>query len=52
MQAIYLKNDELIGSTKNKINKSKCGENVSHLEITEAVLVYYKIVNNDYQHDS
>ena len=52
MQAIYLKNDELLGSTKNKINKSECGENVSLLEITEVVLVYYKIVNNDYQHDS
>ena len=26
-------------------------ENVPHLEITEVVLVYYNIVNNDYQQD-
>ena len=27
-------------------------ENFPHLEITEAVLVYCNILNNDYQHDS
>ena len=27
------------------------GKNVSHLEITEVVLVKCNIVNNDYQHD-
>ena len=31
--------------------KDKNGENVPHLEITEAVLVYCNMVNNDYQHD-
>ena len=41
----------LFGSTENKINKSRNGENVLHLEITEVVLVYCNIVNNDYQLD-
>ena len=43
---------KLLGSTKNKITKDKNGENVPHLEITEAVLVHWNIVNNDYQQDS
>ena len=42
----------MLGSTKNKIIKDKNGENVPHLEITEVVLLYYNIVNNDYQQDS
>ena len=42
---------KLLGSTKNKINKDKNGENVPHLEITEVVLVHCNIVNNDYQQD-
>ena len=32
--------------------KDKNGENVPHLEITEAVLVHCNIANNDYQQDS
>ena len=40
------------GSTENKITKDKNGENVTHLEITEVVLVQCNIVNNDYQQDS
>ena len=40
---------ELFGSTKNKINKDKNGENVSYLEIIEVVLVLCNIFNNDYQ---
>ena len=40
---------KLLGSTKNKISEDKNGENVSHLEITEAVLVHWNMVNNDYQ---
>ena len=40
---------KLLGSTENKINKGKNGENVPHLEITEVVLVHCDIVNNDYQ---
>ena len=43
---------KLLGSTANKIAKDKNGENVPHLEITEAVLVHCNIVNNDYQQDS
>ena len=43
---------KLLGSTKNKITKNKNWENVSHLEITEVVLVHCNIVNNDYQQDS
>ena len=40
---------KLLGSTKSKITKDKNGENVSHLEITEVVLVHCNIANNDYQ---
>ena len=43
---------KLLGSTKSKITKDENGENVSHLEITEVVLVHCNIVNNDYQCDS
>ena len=43
---------KLLGNTKNKITKDKNGENVLHLEITEAVLLHCYMVNNDYQHDS
>ena len=47
---------KLFGTTKttknSKITKNKIGENVSHLEITEVVLVYCNIVKNDYQQDS
>ena len=40
---------KLLGSTQNKITKVENGENVPHLEITEAVLVHCNIVNNNYQ---
>ena len=43
---------KLLGSTGNKITKDKNSENVPHLKITEVVLVYCNIVNNDYQRDS
>ena len=43
---------KLLGSTENKITKDKNGENLPHLEITEAVLVHCKIINNDYQQES
>ena len=42
----------LLGSTKSEIARDENGENVSHLEITKVILVYYNIVNNDYQQDS
>ena len=43
---------KILGSTENKITKDKNGENMSHLEITEVVLVHCDIVNNDYQQGS
>ena len=43
---------KLLGSTENKITKDKNGENIPHLEITEVVLLYCDIANNDYQQDS
>ena len=43
---------KLLGSTKSEITKDENGENVPHLEITEAVLVHCNIVNNDCQEDS
>ena len=43
---------KLLGSTKSKITKDQNGENVPHLEIAELVLVYYNLVNKDYQQDS
>ena len=43
---------KLSESTKNKIAKDKGSANVPHLEITEVILVYCNIVNNDYQQDS
>ena len=43
---------KLLGRTKNKINKDKCGEYGPHLEINEVVLMHYNIVNSDHQQDS
>ena len=42
---------KLLGSSKNKIAKNKNGENISHLEITEVILVHCNMVNIDYQQD-
>ena len=38
---------KLLGSTVNKINKDKNGENVPHLKVVELVLVHCNLVNND-----
>ena len=43
---------KVLGSTESKTNKDKNGENVSHLEIVELVLVHCNLLNNDYQQDS
>ena len=43
---------KLLGSTKSKTTKNKNGENVNYLEITQVVLMYCNIVNNDYLQDS
>ena len=42
----------LESSTKNKITKDKNSEHLPHLEITEVVLIYCNIVNNEYQQNS
>ena len=43
---------EFLGSIENEITKDKNGESVPQIEITEVVLVYCNIFNNDYQQDS
>ena len=43
---------QLLWSTENKITKDENGENVPNLEITEVLLGYYNIVNNDHQQNS
>ena len=43
---------ELLRSTESKLTKQENSENMTHLEITKAVLVHCNIVNNNYQHDS
>ena len=43
---------ELLGNTRNKVTKNENGENVPHVEITEAVLIHWNIVNSNYQQDS
>ena len=52
LEVLTPKTMKLLGSTENRITKDKNGENVPHLEITEAVLSHGNIVNNDYQQDS
>ena len=42
---------KLLSSTNNKITKVENGGDLPNLEITEVVLVYSNVVNNDYQHD-
>ena len=42
----------LLQSNETKITKDKNGENVTHVEIAEVILVHCNIVNNDYQEDS
>ena len=43
---------KLLGSTKSNITNDENGENATHLEITEAVLVHCNTINNNYQQDS
>ena len=43
---------KLTRSSKSKITNNENGKNVLHLEITELVLIYFNIVNNDSQQDS
>ena len=43
---------KLLESTKSKVTEDKRRENVPHLEITEVVLVYCNIFNNNFQQNS
>ena len=43
---------KLLGSKVRKITKDTNGENLSHLEIVQLVLVHCNLVNNDYQQTS
>ena len=43
---------KLLGSTRSKITRNENCENMSHLEITELLLIHCNIVNNVYQQDS
>ena len=52
LELLTLATMKLLRSSENKITKDKNGENVSHLEIAEVVLVQCDIANNDYQQDS
>ena len=38
---------KLLGSTKSKVTKTKNGEIVPYLEITDLVLIHCNIVNKD-----
>ena len=40
---------KLLGSTKKETKENKNDKNLAHLEITEAALVQFDILNNDYQ---
>ena len=43
---------KLVGSTKSKITEDKNSKNLPRSEITEVILAYCNIVNNNYQHNS
>ena len=43
---------KFLGNTKNKITKDENGENMSHLETAEIILVHRNIGNNNYQKGS
>ena len=43
---------KLLGNTESKIPGEKNGENVSHLEVVELVLIHCNIVHNNYQQNS
>ena len=43
---------KFLASTKSNLTTNEDSENVPHLEITELILIYCNIVNNDYQQNS
>ena len=46
LELLTLETMKLLGSTENRTNKEKNGENVLHFVITEVVLVYWNIAND------
>ena len=52
LEVFTLETMRLLGSNKSTAAKDENGENVSHLEITETVLVHCNFVNNNYQQKS
>ena len=42
---------KLLGNSKSKITKGRNGENLSHLEVAEVVLIHCNSVNNNYRQD-
>ena len=52
LELLMPKTIKLFGSAKVKITKDKSGKNMPYLEFTEVVLVYFNIVNNNYQKDA
>ena len=52
LQSLAPETMKFIGSTKSKISKDENYENMPNLEITEVVLIHYKIVNNGYEQHS
>ena len=52
LQLLTLEAMKLSWSTKSEITKDKNGENMTHLEITEVILVHCNIFNKDYQQNS
>ena len=51
LELLTLETMKLLGSIKSKITKDENGGTVSHVEITEVLLVHFNIVNNYYQQD-
>ena len=43
---------KLLGNTKINLPKTENGKNMPYLQINEIVLVYFNLVNSDYQNDS
>ena len=51
LELLTLETMKSFGSIKSKITKDGNGGTVSHVEITEVLLVHFNIVNNYYQQD-
>ena len=40
---------KIFASTKSRVNEDTNGKNLSHLEVTEVLLVHFNFVSNNYQ---